>query len=345
MKREMPASTAGQGHQPMTQDQTIEWLLARSQRRNRTVPLRRSFVQIALEDGPRSASEPGPLAKLMRNEPALDLLLLVYAVTTGGDFGVTERSETWGRATGVSFAIDGSASAPVSRLWRKLEQLNLITRSQDGRRTRITKLREDGKNHPYTRPITSENGPLGDIYFQLPFQYWEDGYHHKLSIVGKAVMLIGMSLRKAQFALPQTSEFAGYYGISKPTLERGIKELTAAGLLNEAGSQTYETGETRTGYGERLLYGFRSPFDLNVRKSATEDPAPKRETSREATKVSHAGTLTLKPFALPPPVKAIINNGPQEKPTGIWDSLLPPLKPPRTARGGDNHEEAPDELA
>lgn len=145
--REMPPSTAGQSRRPMTQDQTIEWLLARSQRRNRTVPLRRSFVQIAVEDGPRSASVPGPLADLMRNEPALDLLLLVHAVTTGGDFGVTERSETWARATGVSFATDGSASAPVSRLWHKLERLNLITRSQDGRKTRVTKLREDGKKH------------------------------------------------------------------------------------------------------------------------------------------------------------------------------------------------------
>lgn len=324
--REMPPSTAGRSQRPMTQDQTIKWLLARSQRRNHAVPVRRSFVQIAVEDGPRSASEPGPLAKLMRNEPALDLLLLVYAVTTGGDFGVTERSETWGRATGVSFALDGSASAPVSRLWRKLEQLNLIRRSQDGRKTRVTKLLEDGKNRPYTRPVTSENGPLSEIYFQLPFQYWEDGYHHELGIVGKAVMLIGMSLRKANFALPQTAKFAGYYGISKPTLERGIKELTATGLLDATGSETYETGETRTGYGERLLYGFRSPFDLNVRKPRTEDPASKSETPQTVAKASHAGTWPFKPFVLPPQVKAVLDNEPQQKPAGIWDSHLSPAQ-------------------
>jgi hypothetical protein len=310
----------------MTQDQTIEWLLARSQRRNRTVPLRRSFVQVAVENGPRSASVPGPLANLMRNENALDLLLLVYAVTTGGDFGVTERSETWARATGVSFATDGSASASISRLWHKLERLNLITRSQDGRKTRVTKLREDGTNRPYARPLTSETGPLGDIYFQVPFQYWEDDYHNKLSILGKAVMLIGMSLRKAQFALPQTAEFAGYYGISKSTMERGIKELIATGLLNEIGSEIYKTGETSTGYGERLLYGFRSPFDLNIRKSHLKDPAPERETSQDTTKVSRTGTPTLKPLVLPPQVKAILNGGPQQESTEIRDSSLPPAQ-------------------
>ncbi|MFB4318792.1 hypothetical protein [Actinomadura sp. 21ATH] len=231
----------------------------------------------------------------------------------------------------MSFALDGSASAPVSRLWRKLEQLHLITRSQNGRKTRVTKLREDGTNRPYTRPITSENGPLGEIYFQLPFQYWEDGYHHKLGIVGKAVMLIGMSLRKPQFALPQTAAFAGYYGISKPTLERGIKELTATGLLNETGSETYKTGETRTGYGERLLYGFRSPFDLNVRKSRPADPAPEHEASpseasQDIPQMSHARTSTLKPFVLPPQAKAIFDNGSQQKPTGIWGSFLTPAQ-------------------
>ncbi|WP_157431576.1 hypothetical protein [Actinomadura hibisca] len=309
----------------MTQDDTIKWLLDRSQRRNRTVPLRRSLVQDAVEDGPRSTSKPGPLTGLMRNESALDLLLLVHAVTTGGDFGVTERSETWARATGVSFATDGSASAPVSRLWQKLERLNLITRSQDGRLTRVTKLREDGTKRPYTRPTAAGYSALDEIYFQLPFQYWEDGYHHRLTIVGKAVMLIGMSLRKAQFALPQTTAFASYYGISKSTLERGVKELTDTGLINMTGTQTYETGETRTGYGERTLYGFCPPFDLNVRKHHPKDPAPKSQGSQHTAKASSSEASTPKP-SVPVPQAETILNGLRQEPVGTADIFLLPAQ-------------------
>lgn len=159
-------------------------------------------------------------------------------------------------------------------------------------------------------------------------------------------MLIGMSLRKAQFPLPQTAEFASYYGISKATLERGIKELTATGLINMTGLETYETGETRTGYGERILYGFRPPFDLNVRKSRTRDPAPEREATQDTTKVSNGGASTLKPFVLPPHVKTILNNGPKTKPAGTLDFFLSLAPSHHTGRGEvTTHEETQDELA
>ncbi len=260
--------------QPLSQDETIKWLLYdRSGRRNHTVPIRRAFAQGLDEDGPRTAHKPGPLHQLIRNELALDLLLLVHAVASGGDFSVTERAETWARATGVSFKTDGSASAPVSRLWHRLDELQLIGRSTDGRLTKVTKLREDGSGNPYTRPAGSKTGPLRDIYFQVPFTYWDDGLHRKLDMAGKTVMLIGMSLRKVTFALPQTKTFAGYYGISETTLRRGISKLLTAKILNEVDSETYLTGETATGTGVRILFSFRPPYDLNLRKSDAKTEA------------------------------------------------------------------------
>ncbi|MFD5595034.1 hypothetical protein [Streptomyces griseorubiginosus] len=249
---------------PLTQDQTIKWLLDRSQRTNRTVPIRRAFVQDT-EDGPILQQKPGPLSRLMRHERALDLLLLMYAVTSGGDFSVTERAETWGRASGVSFKIDGSASAPVSRLWRKLEDLQLIERSFEGRFLKVTKLLEDGSGKAYTRPTGSENSRK-DVYFQLPYQYWDDGLHKKLRMPAKAVMLIGMSMRKAKFPIvPETYE--KWYGISQASLRRGIDQLVEAQLLDEVDQEVFVTGETATGLGTRTLYAFRPPYHLNVNKT------------------------------------------------------------------------------
>ncbi|MFJ9903878.1 hypothetical protein ACIRVK_13400 [Streptomyces sp. NPDC101152] len=253
---------------PLTQEETIKWLLNRSQRTNRTVPIRRAFVQDT-EDGPVLQQKPGPLASLMRHERALDLLLLMYAVTSGGDFSVTERAETWGRASGVSFATDGSASAPISRLWRKLEDLQLIERSFEGRLLKVTKLLEDGSGKAYTRPTGSETSRK-DVYFQLPYQYWDEGLHKKLRMPGKVVMLIGMSLRKAKFPIvPET--YQKWYGVSQASLRRGIDQLVEAQLLDEVDQEVFTTGETATGLGTRTLYAFRPPYHLNVNKTDRDD--------------------------------------------------------------------------
>lgn len=252
---------------PLTQAETIEWLLNRSQRTNRTVPIRRAFVQDT-EDGPILRQKPGLLCQLMRHERALDLLLLVYAVTSGGDFSVTERAETWGRASGLSFATDGSASATVSRQWRKLDDLRLIQRSFEGRFLRVAKLLEDGTGAPYTRPTGSET-TRKEVYFQLPFQYWEDGFHDRLKMPAKAVMLIGMSLRKAKFPIVPEA-YAGWYGISQATLRRGVDQLLEAQMLDEVDEEHFVTGETRTGRGTRTLYAFRPPYHLNVNKADRE---------------------------------------------------------------------------
>jgi hypothetical protein len=82
------------------------------------------------------------------------LLLLVYAVTTSGDFGVTERSQLWGRAAGIYMLPDQGASVAVSRQWQHLEKLGLIERRQDGHLKRIVKRRECGRGAGITVPYT-----------------------------------------------------------------------------------------------------------------------------------------------------------------------------------------------
>lgn len=277
---------------PLTQAETIEWLLNRSQRTNRTVPIRRAFVQDT-EDGPILRQKPGPLRQLMRHERALDLLLLVYAVTSGGDFSVTERAETWGRASGLSFATDGSASATVSRQWRKLDDLRLIERSSEGRFLRVTKLLEDGTGKPYTRPTGSET-TRKDVYFQLPFQYWEDGFHDRLKMPAKAVMLIGMSLRKAKFPIvPEAYE--RWYGMSQATLRRGVDQLLQAQMLDEVDEEHFITGETPTGRGTRTLYAFRPPYHLNVNKTDRESGGNGKSGEEPVATSSSAKTVFSQP--------------------------------------------------
>ncbi|MBD0674596.1 hypothetical protein BU198_28830 [Streptomyces sp. CBMA156] len=275
----------------LPQAETIELLLQQSKRRGDAVPIRRAFVQDT-EDGVALVQKPGPLSRLVRHEKALDLLLLFYAVTSGGDFGAVERAETWGRATGLTFATDGSAGSSVSRLWNRLAGLGLVTRSTKGRLAKVTKLLEDGSGGPYTVP----NGGAArkEVYFRLPYAYWRDGLHKRLDMSGKIALLIGMSLRKPTFPLPQTATFAGYYGISEATLRRGINNLVDAKVLTKVDAEVYETTETVTGYGRRTLYSFSPPYDLNVDNKT-------KEAMTKAAEEASAGLGPLTEFAQPLP--------------------------------------------
>ena len=215
----------------------------------------------------KKRSRPGPLADLVANrqEKALDLLLLVYAVTVRESFDTAHWSTTWARAINGSYDTQ-SASAQVSRLWRQLEEHQLIVRIQSGRKVSVTKLREDGAGRPYTRPTGSETGRLGEIYFRLPYDYWRDGWNNRLTLPAKALLLIAMSRRDPkEFTLAEhwTSQ---WYGISEATVTRGRMKLEAEGIISVAREEQVPDLREMHGFGKRVYYKLEAPFDKNVRK-------------------------------------------------------------------------------
>jgi hypothetical protein len=215
-----------------------------------------------------------------RQEKALDLLLLVYAVTVKEDFSTSHWSTTWARAINGSYD-ERSASAQISRLWRQLESHNLIRRSQSGRQANVRKLREDGTGKPYTRPVTEKNGPLGEIYFKLPYEYWDSGWHNQLTLPSKAILLIAMSLRAPEFTLADrwTSE---WYGVSEATVTRGRSKLESEGIISVTREEATPNLKEMHGFGKRTYYRLEEPFNRNIRNiltdpSLTSPPSEKRK--------------------------------------------------------------------
>ncbi|MEV7020065.1 hypothetical protein [Streptomyces sp. NPDC093991] len=238
---------------PMTQERTIELLLERSKRANRTVPIRRDFLQL----GKAPNTEHGALRSLVasRQERALDLYLLVAAVTGGGDYSVTEWSATWARTIGVFDEKTGPSA--VSRAWKALKDLGLITTSRGkGRRTTVTKRLEDGSG-AYMPPVT------GEPYLQLPFEYWEHGLHTALTLPGKAMYLIALAQRRPhkdrRFPLTH-ARISQWYGLAERTVANGIKDLIEHGVLQQDGFEYYETLAVPLGRAARPLYALREPF-------------------------------------------------------------------------------------
>ncbi|MFD7380905.1 hypothetical protein [Streptomyces anulatus] len=285
----------------MTREESIEYLLGRSQRQGDTFPIRREFIQARVEGlFGEPTTEPGPLSKLLRAPHALELLLLVYAVTTGGDFGVTERSQLWGRAAGIYLLPDRNASVAVSRQWQHLEKLGLIERRQHGRFKRIVKRRERGLAGERTsRPYTVPTGAKGDVYFRVPFAYWREGWHQKLDMPGKAVLLAAMSRRRETFTLPQDTRGARALGLGRHTVTRGIEELLSHELLVKTGTGEVVNARTKGGYESVHTYQLAKPFNINLSNSEIERlKAERTEIERTEEDRLEAKYQTLKEVEL-----------------------------------------------
>lgn len=152
----------------------------------------------------------------------MEQYLLLLAWASSAPFDVRRDSRIWARACGL--ASDESGRAAVSRNWRFMKSLQLIDVERASRLARVRPLREDGSGEPYTHP-----GSVRQSYFRLPFEYWTAGHHEVLSLPGKALLLIALTL-KDEFTLP-ADRGPSWYGLSPSTVERGLRELRRSDSL------------------------------------------------------------------------------------------------------------------
>jgi DNA-binding transcriptional ArsR family regulator len=128
-----------------------------------------------------------------------------------------------------------------------------------GRLANVRLRREDGGGQDYVHPSATSSP-----YLRLPFDYWNNGYYGSLSLPGKALLLIALTLQD-DFSLPPERGPA-WYGISPSTVERGLRELRRADLLN-ARRVRKSAPLAPEGYTFVNLYTLAAPF------------GPKRTTS------------------------------------------------------------------
>lgn len=248
-----------------TQQEQIEAIIEKSQRMR--VPLRNAFVQ----KGTGSDSVPGPLSKIVRHhdELLLDLYLLVVMAATKEPHDVIVPAGTWVRALAPNEAV---TTVRVSRALARLEKLRLIRRRRVGRLSALTLLKEDGSGDAYTRPIEA-----GDFWFQVPVEYWYQGWHRKLSFAAKAMLLIGLQ-RGPGFTLP-ARKAARWYGISADTVERGLAELESNGLLEHTWGWKRDAF-SHEGVVRVYVRNLKAPFDRatrNRRRTAVQKKGVRME--------------------------------------------------------------------
>jgi len=202
-----------------TPRETVADLLTSANRRgpDAAVPVRRSFVQ----RGTLSAPEPGLLATLVHNgdQRGLDLYLLLKAVASSAPYNSHRGAAVWARA--LRHTSKSASPQTISKIWRRLDDLNLVQRDRVGRLADITLLSEDGSGLPYIHPAEQR-----EPYLQLPVAYWlsdDEKWCSTLTLPAKAMLLIALSLRPG-FILP-VEKVPNWYGISADSAQRGLAEL------------------------------------------------------------------------------------------------------------------------
>jgi hypothetical protein len=189
-----------------------------------TVPLRVAFLHL-----PQARGGPGPLSVIVRSrrETALDLLLFAHAIwpTTAPDPIAASASE-WETAIGMP-RRPGNRSM-ISRSWTWLEEQRLVRSFHHGQVRVIEVLSEDASNRRWVHPREHR-----EAYLQLPHDYWDGGFARDLSLPGKAMLLIGLSLQAppaTYFEFP-LQRSAAWYGLTPQFARIGIRDLHDIGLL------------------------------------------------------------------------------------------------------------------
>jgi hypothetical protein len=189
-----------------------------------------------------------------------------------------------------SHARDDAGRRTVLRNWHTLEELKLLALKRRSRLLNVTALAEDGSDRPYHHP--GERGKRED-YFKLPFEYWTDGYHERLSVPGKVVLLIALTLGDWFWLPPRHAE--GWYGISASTLQRGLTDLYKAEVLDrrwhykeaplsEAGYTREHHWILKPPFGPKGTLAKGAPDEFLSLMQATSSPSRQAGRSRRGSK-------------------------------------------------------------
>jgi hypothetical protein len=226
------------------------------------MPLRRSFLQS--QDGHH---QPGTAALFVtqRRERALDLFLLLHALSSSAPHAETLPVEVWAPLIGSEDARRSSVHDQFRKNLYWLNEQNFVRITRDDREApTVELLREGSGTSPYEHPAAT-----GDSYLTLPHTYWKHGWDRRLDLPAKVVLLIARSLRPG-FLLPG-QQAAEWYGVSAPTIQRGLASLRQHRLLWTTFEQR-AAPRSPVGYRTERRHTLIGPFSRDTPAAPTGTP-------------------------------------------------------------------------
>lgn len=225
--------------------------------------LRQSFVQLD-DSAEQRASRLGTIVSERKHRALILYLLLLTAWPHLEGREVPLDSGTWRRALKTGKGPQWSR-ADLSKTWTQLEkELDLVTRSREGRLQRVEPLMEVGGG-PYTSP-SGEKKNWAEAYLTLPPEFWTDEWFARLTLAELAVLLIVAkeTTQKDEMWVTE-SKVSEWYGISANTLRKGVQGLEKHDLL-KIRPEHIPAPLSPLGYTTRQNYSLTGSFSRDSRK-------------------------------------------------------------------------------
>lgn len=233
-------------------------------------------VLVQLPD--RKSDRESTLGRMVTARQRRELLLYMLVLTAWPWLQKRSKpfpSDVWTRALSIDDsekdetirknALTWSPST-LSRAWKTLEELRLIEPrgKREERWVRITPRREDAAD-AYSIPGGRKD--RYNTYFTLPDRFWLKSDFARLALPGLAMLLIiaKETSGKAEVWLTQES-VAKWYGISRTTVQAGLKELADAGLLHTR-VKTIKAPLSPNGITKQIHYSLTGDYGFEARKA------------------------------------------------------------------------------
>lgn len=237
-------------------------------------------VRHLLVQQPRgSASRPSTLGTMVTDRKHRALLLYLLLLTLW-PFLKTRRDPfdgaLWARLLSTETAGMPWTPSDISKAWRDLEGLGLVSRTREGRALRVMPRREDGKAE-WTQPGLAKKD-RAETYFVLPGVFWTNNDFAALSFPALAMLLIIAAETSADEEVRLTADLtAEWYGISPWTVKTGIQELEKAGLLRRRPQQV-KAKLSATGSTTHWWYSLTGAYSHTARTEARRLARTERAT-------------------------------------------------------------------
>jgi DNA-binding transcriptional ArsR family regulator len=236
--------------------------------------LRHILVQLPDRDKPRAST----VSRMLSGRKHRALLLYILLLTAWPWLNGRREplaADVWIRALTADGAPTWSPST-LSRAWADLEELDLITKSREGRLARTIPRREDG-SEDYEVPGGRQD--RWNTYFVLPDEFWNEQHFAELSLPALVMLLVVLketNTAKNHEVWLTYDNVEEWYGIKPKSAQTGLTELYNLHMLDRR-RQSINAPLSPTGKTIRTFYSLTGPYAQAARASARAKAAKERQ--------------------------------------------------------------------
>lgn len=226
--------------------------------------IRHVLVQLPETDKPRAST----LARFLTGRKHRALLLYLLLLTCWPwlkDRRTPLEADVWVRALQSDTGAGTTwSTSTLSRAWRDLEEMGLVSKKREGRLLRVSPRREDAAAD---YEVPGGRTDRWNAYFALPDEFWNQQLFAQLRLPGLVMLLLLAKETNYKSEVWLTYDNAEkWYGIKPKSAQNGLAELERLGVVHRR-PEKIKAPLSPTGSTVRMWYSLTGPYGYESRKA------------------------------------------------------------------------------